>query len=80
MKTENKFEIGQDVIRIKGDYVVGRTGLIVNIVGERAQVQWKGETTTWVTFSSIALTSIPYKIIPAKFEGRKTTWQKYRAL
>lgn len=57
--------IGQEVVRSKGDYVVGRTGIIVAIDSEkrRAQVQWKGDAKTWVSFVSLELTSQPYEII-----------------
>lgn len=60
-----KFEVGQEVVRTKGDYVVGRTGLIVAIDTEknRAQVDWKPDPKTWVSFNSLELTSIPYKIV-----------------
>ena len=60
-----KFEIGQEVVRTKGDYVVGRTGRILDLdlTKGRAQVQWG--TKSWVSFNSIELISIPYKIIPS---------------
>lgn len=53
------FTIGQEVIRIKGDYVVGRKGQVVAIDNEknRAQVQWYGNTKTWVSFGAIGLTT-----------------------
>ena len=57
--------IGQQVVRSKGDYVVGRIGNIIAIDTEksRAQVDWNGETKTWVSFNSLEPTSIPYEII-----------------
>ena len=57
--TNANFTISQEVIRIKGDYVVGRKGLIVAIDSEknRAQVQWYGNTKTWVSFNAIGLTT-----------------------
>lgn len=64
--------IGQEVVRSKGDYVVGRIGNVVAIDTEkqRAQVDWKGETTTWVSFGSLEPTSTPYEIIrPASGRG-----------
>jgi len=62
--TKQKFEIGQEVVRTKGDYVVGRIGIIINIEGERAQVTWgKGNGNSKVAFASLELTSIPYLII-----------------
>jgi hypothetical protein len=73
MKLEN-LTIGQEVVRSKGDYVVGRIGLIVNIDAEknRAQVEWNGNTKTWVSFNAIELTSSPYDII-----REKGKWPKY---
>ncbi len=68
--------IGIEVVRTKGDYVVGRVGTIVSIdETNRAQVAWKGETTTWVSFSALAPTSIPYEII-----RQPNKYSKYRAL
>jgi sporulation protein YlmC with PRC-barrel domain len=57
--------IGQQVVRSKGDYVVGRIGNVVAIDAEktRAQVEWSGNTKTWVSFSSLEPTSIPYEIV-----------------
>jgi hypothetical protein len=82
MTTQN-FQIGQEVVRSKGDYVVGRTGLIVNIdlLKNRAQVSWNGDTTTWVSFNALELTSIPYEII-ASYQKDKYTWTnpKYKRL
>ena len=82
MTTQN-FQIGQEVVRSKGDYVVGRTGLIVNIdlAKNRAQVSWNGDTTTWVSFNALELTSIPYEII-ASYQKDKYTWTnpKYKRL
>lgn len=75
--TQTNFQIGQQVVRSKGDYVVGRVGSIVAIDSEknRAQVQWGGETKTWVSFNALALTSTPYEII------RETgKWPKYKAV
>jgi len=61
--------IGQEVVRSKGDYVVGRIGIIIAIDTEknRAQVSWNGETTTWVSFNALELTSIPYEIVSYKY-------------
>lgn len=56
------FNIGQEVVRTKGDYVVGRVGTIISIDGNRAQVQWNNESATKVSFGSLALTLIPYQI------------------
>lgn len=56
---------GLEVVRSKGDYVVGRIGNVIAIdeAKERAQVNWKGETTTWVSFGSLEPTSKPYEIV-----------------
>ena len=61
--------IGQEVVRSKGDYVVGRIGIIIAIDTEknRAQVSWYGQTTTWVSFNALELTSIPYEILSYKY-------------
>ena len=81
--TTSKFEIGQEVVRSKGDYVVGRIGNVVSIDLEKnkAQVSWNGNTTTWVSFNSLELTSIPYEII-APYQKDKYTWTnpKYKRL
>ena len=81
MTTAN-FQIGQEVVRSKGDYVVGRIGNVVaiDLDKNRAQVYWNG-ITTWVSFTSIALTSIPYEII-APYKKDKYTWTnpKYKRL
>ncbi len=78
---EQKFEIGNEVVRTDGGYTVGRKGKIVAIDSEnkRAQVAWNGETKTWVAFTSLALTSVPYEITPVKFDekGRRSSWAKY---
>ena len=66
--TNANIQIGLEVVRSKGDYVVGRIGKVVAIDFDknRAQVQWNHENKTWVSFSVIEPTSIPYEIIPAK--------------
>jgi len=60
-----KFNIGQEVVRTKGDYVVGRVGIIIAIENNRVQVKWDGNGTSKVSLNSIELTSIPYEIKPA---------------
>ena len=67
MKTTD-LKVGNEVVRTKGDYVVGRTGLSIAIDSEknRVQVEWYGETKTWVSINAVELTSIPYEIIKAK--------------
>jgi hypothetical protein len=72
--TSKNFTINAEVVRSKGDYVVGRKGIIISIDFDksRAQVQWYGETKTWVKFDSLELTSTPYEIVPAKPRCKKT--------
>ena len=73
--------IGQEVVRSKGDYVVGRIGNIVaiNIEKNRSQVQWNGNTKTWVSISAIEPTSIPYTISKTFYDQKtgKRSWPKY---
>lgn len=77
--------IGLEVVRTKGDYVVGRTGPIVEINGntKRVRVAWKGETKTWVSIDAVESTSIPYEIIPIKLHsitGRLISYPKYNRI
>ena len=60
-----QFIIGDEVVRSKGDYVVGRVGKIIEIdsLNGRARVEWEGSPRTWVKFDVIELTSIPYEIL-----------------
>ena len=58
-------QIGQEVVRSKGDYVVGRIGniLAIDYDKNRVQVSWESYfPTTWVKVDCVELTSIPYKI------------------
>jgi hypothetical protein len=81
--TNSNIQIKTEVVRSKGDYVVGRVGNVVAIDLEknRAQVSWNGDTTTWVSFNALELTSIPYEII-ASYQKDKYTWTnpKYKRL
>ena len=63
--TISEAQIGVEVVRSKGDYVVGRTGSIVAIDADkkRAQVAWEFGPTTWVALASMELTSIPYEML-----------------
>jgi len=78
-----KFEIGQEVVRSKGDYVVGRIGKVIAIDAEKnmAQVEWNEDPKSWVSFNSLELTSIPFEIIPS-YQKDKYTWvnPKYKRL
>lgn len=79
------FTIGQEVVRSKGDYVVGRTGIILEWVGEnKCQVQWNGKHgKSKVSIDVIEPVSDPYEIIPGKniFDNKgryiKHTYPKY---
>ena len=80
--TQSNATIGQQVVRSKGDYVVGRTGNIIAIDAEknRAQVYWDG-LKTWVSFSALEPTSIPYTIIDGYYDSKKKYHnQKYKAI
>jgi len=72
--------IGQEVVRAKGDYVVGRVGNIIAIDAEknRAQVSWG----TWVSFTAIEPTLIPYTITEGSYNKKtgKHSWPKYNRL
>jgi len=83
--TQNKFEIGSEVVRSKGDYVVGRTGRVIALDTEknRAQVEWYTASKSWVKCECLELTSIPYEIVPAKPTCKRTGrdyWQTYKRL
>ena len=75
-------QIGTEVVRSKGDYYVGRTGIIVALDNDknRAQVEWhrpdkSWENTfgkTWVKFEVIEPTSTPYEILAPKPTCRRT--------
>ena len=66
--------IGIEVVRSKGDYVIGRTGIVIGIDTEknRAQVDWHNADKSWVKMEVIEPTSIPYEIIAAKPMCRRT--------
>jgi len=70
-------KIGVEVVRSKGDYVVGRVGTIIDLdlIKNRAQVKWSLDPKSWVSFDSLELTSIPYKINPSyQKNDRYKTW------
>jgi hypothetical protein len=82
--TNSNIQIGTEVVRSKGDYVVGRVGIVIAIDAEknRAQVKWNGCAISKVALASIELTSIPYEIKPAtetkdRFGYYKFTYPKY---
>ena len=67
--------IGQEVVRATGDYVIGRIGTIIALDTDknRAQVEWIGNPTTWVSLSAIEPTAIPYKFIKGSSRYPKYT-------
>jgi predicted metal-dependent hydrolase len=71
--------IGLEVVRAKGDYVVGRVGIIeeVDTKKNRVKVSWG----TWVSISVVEPTSIPYEIIDGYMQ-KNLTWinPKYKTL
>ena len=81
--TNSNIQIGTEVVRSKGDYVVGRVGKIISIDAykNRAQVEWNDAPKSWVSFTALELTSIPYEIIPS-YQKDKYTWTnpKYKKL
>ena len=71
--------IGLEVVRSKGDYVVGRVGNIIDIDTEknRVKVSWG----TWVSVSVVEPTSISYQIIEGYMNKNLTfVYPKYKAL
>lgn len=70
--------IGLEVVRAKGDYVVGRVGIIEEIDTQknRVKVSWG----TWVSISVVEPTSIPYEIIEGYQKNYTWTNPKYRTL
>lgn len=62
-------KIGLEVVRSKGDYVVGQISIIDQINFENSKIH----TTQgyWVNVESFEPTSIPFEIIPAK-HNKKT--------
>ena len=78
---ELKFKIGDEVVRSKGDYVVGRVGIVVAIDEVKLRAQVDCGIKTWVSFNSLELTSIPYEIIPAYQKSKSVfTNPKYKRL
>ncbi len=69
--------IGVRVVRSKGDYVVGRTGEIIEVDTDkkRVRVQWCINGRTWVKVDSVELESVPYEVqtfYEDKYRNRKT--------
>lgn len=60
----NEISTDMEVVRSKGDYVVGRKGKVVQVddIKKRARVAWYGNTKTWVSHTAIEPSSIPYEI------------------
>ena len=74
-------EIGQEVVRSKGDYVVGRVGNVIalDMVKGRAQVDWESGK-TWVSFNALEPTSIPYFILEGYEIKKGFVYPKYQRL
>lgn len=72
-----KAKLGLEVVRSKGDYVVGRTGNVIELddIKKRVRVQW-GNLKTWVKVEAVEPTSIPYEIISyynnPKYRNKRT--------
>ena len=62
---KNEIKIGSEVVMTKGDSI-GKTGIVIEIENNRAKVEWVHCLTTKVSIESLALTSIPFEIIPFK--------------
>lgn len=67
MKIE-EVKVGFQVVRSKGDYVVGRKGIILStrldhLGRNQVQVMWDSGPKTWVNINSVELTTIPYAIV-----------------
>lgn len=77
--TITEAQIGVEVVRSKGDYVVGRTGSIVAIDADknRAQVAWSFGPITWVALASMELASIPYEIAVTQKDKWSSKVPKY---
>jgi hypothetical protein len=87
----DKITIGSEVVRSKGDYVVGRVGIVIEIDAEknRAKVEWNNAANdwalpkTWVKMEAIEPTSIPYEILPPRPTCQRTGksyWQTYNRI
>lgn len=74
-------KIDLEVVRSKGDYVVGRIGKIIAIDqhANRVQVAWNNLPKTWVKADVIEPTSTPYQILSGD-DGKKKSWPKYRVI
>jgi sporulation protein YlmC with PRC-barrel domain len=75
MSENSKLIIGEQVVRSKGDYVVGRVGnvIAIDLEKQRAQIDWNTASKSWVSFSALESTSIPYEIIPS-YQKDRFTW------
>lgn len=77
-------KIDLEVVRSKGDYVVGRIGKIVAIDqhANRVQVAWHHLPKTWVKVDAVEPTSTPYLILPAEIytTGKRKSYPKYKVI
>lgn len=59
--------VDMEVVRSKGDGMVGRKGKIldVDLFFFRVRVAWYGYYRTWVSVDAVEPASIPYEIVPS---------------
>ena len=72
--TIQETKIGKEVVRTKGEEMVGCIGTIVSIDYDknRVKVNW-GHNTTSLNINSVELTSKPYRIEPAyNYQNKKS--------
>ena len=72
--TIQETKIGKEVVRTKGEEMVGCIGTIVSIDYDknRVKVNW-GHNTTSLNINSVELTSKPYRIEPAyNYQNQKS--------
>lgn len=73
-------QVSQKVVTVIGSYV-GRTGTVIDVdsVKNRARVHWEEEAVkTWVSFSSIEPTSIPYMIQEGSYNPKTGRISNYK--
>lgn len=77
----SNIKTGLRVVRSKGDYVVGREGVVVALDAEknRAQVEWDSAPKTWVSLTALEDASIPYTISEWSMDKRtgRQSYPKY---
>lgn len=76
-------QIGQQVVRSKGYYTIGKVGKVVDVneKKQRACVAWAGENKTWVSVDVIEPTIIPYEITAiSERKNGGVVWPKYKRI